>query len=230
MIVVATRERGRNDEVRAWLPAVVDLREVPLTATRYRALAEVAEEARALGAGYARALVITSARAARYVPAVAGALRAGAAVWSIGPATSAALAAEGAEASATAPTAREVAEALTEGPVLVLAAREPRDELGQTLDARAVPWRSVWCYETLPLEPDEEGRRLLARATGVIVGAPSAWRVARAHVRAATWVVVPGATTAAAVRADHARVLVGWDRATGERLVELAASAPTGPA
>ncbi|HEY5120293.1 MAG TPA: hypothetical protein VII84_01835, partial [Acidimicrobiales bacterium] len=44
----------------------------------------------------------------------------------------------------------------------------------------------------------------------VFIGAPSAWRVARALVSSHVWVLVPGRTTLDVVKEDHERVLVGW--------------------
>ncbi len=230
MRVVATRERGRNDALRDWLPTPVDLIEVPVTATRYRDASEVAEEARVLGDRYARTLVVTSARAARYVEQVAGALAERAAVWAIGAATGEALTRAGWPPTATAPRAREIAEQVAEGPVLALVAREARDELGDGLTRRGIAWRALWCYETVEQPPDADGRRALASADAVVIGAPSAWRVAGPHVPPSAWVVVPGLTTADAVRPEHARVLVGWDRATGARLAELTGSPEADPA
>ena len=224
MRVVATRERGRNDALRDWLPASADLVEVPVTATRFRDAGAVAEEAQALGAAFARALVVTSTRAVGYVERVAGALAPGAAVWSIGAATQEALARVGWPPSATAPRAGAIAEQIVEGPVLALVAREARDELGEVLTRRGIAWRALWCYETVEQPLDADARRALASADAVVIGAPSAWRVAGPHVPPSAWVVVPGLTTADAVRREHERVLVGWDRTTGARLAEL-----TGP-
>jgi precorrin-2 methylase len=68
----------------------------------------------------------------------------------------------------------------------------------------------VECYETTSVELGEEAFEQLRRADVVFIGAPSAWRVARAIVTDGAWVLVPGVTTLAAVRADHERVLLGW--------------------
>jgi hypothetical protein len=56
----------------------------------------------------------------------------------------------------------------------------------------------------------------------VFIGAPSAWSVARELVADATWVVVPGSSTAADVRRDHDRVIEGWGADLRTRLAELA--------
>lgn len=221
MRVVATRERGRNDALRDWLPVSADLIEVPVTTTRFRDAGEVVEEATSLGVAFARALVVTSTRAVGYVELVAGALAAGAAVWSIGTATAEALARVGWPPAATASRAGEIAEQIVEGPVLALVAREARDELGEVLTRRGIAWRALWCYETVGQALDADARRALESADAVVIGAPSAWRVAGPHVPASAWVVVPGLTTEEAVRRDHERVLVGWDRATGARLAAL---------
>ena len=229
MLVVVTREAGRNDALREWLGPATIL-EVPLTATTYRSLEAVeADLARAGERGPFAVLVVTSARSRNYLDAARRVCARDVEVWTVGPATSGAVTDAGLLVTGEAPSALEVARRLDHGPVLALGAREMRGELAHELGARAILVETVACYETVPLEPDEAARGALARADAVVVGAPSAWRVARTLVSPATWVVVPGETTAAVVRADHDRVLVGWRAEVARRLEELVAGERSSP-
>jgi uroporphyrinogen-III synthase len=207
MRVVLTREAGRNDQLRAWLHDAVDIDEIPLTRTETFE-DDVAETIEALRPHEYRYLVVTSARAADV--AARAAAKVEAPVLSVGPVTSAALAARGVDVAGEATSAHDVAGLVEAGPVLSLGARETRPELADTLGERGVSVTHVACYATVPVEltPEQAGR--LGHADVIFIGAPSAWAVAQPHVREATWVVVPGETTGDAVRASHARVHVGW--------------------
>ena len=229
MLVVVTREAGRNDALRDWLgPATIV--EVPLTSTTYRPLPEVeADLGRAGERGPFAVLVVTSARSRNYLEAARRVCAGDVEVWTVGPATSGAVTDAGLAVTGEAPSALEVARRLDHGPVLALGAREMRGELALELSARAIPVETVACYETVSLEPDEAARAAIASADAVLIGAPSAWRVARALVSPATWVVVPGETTAAAVRADHDRVLVGWRTEVTRHLEALVAGERSSP-
>lgn len=230
MLVVVTREAGRNDSPREWLTPAATILEVPLTTTSYRPVADVARDlGRVAVAGPFAVLAVTSARSRDYLEVAWRACAPDAEVWTVGPATSAAVAAAGLAVTGEAPSARALAERVTRGPVLVLGARAMRDELPAELTVRGIDARVVACYETVPVELDEAARTELARADAILIGAPSAWRVARDAVRPATWVVVPGETTAAAVRADHPRVLVGWRAEVARRLEELVAGERSSP-
>ena len=230
MLVVVTREAGRNDALRDWLTATATILEVPLTATAYRPLPEVeADLARVGDHGPFAVLVVTSARSRHYLEAARRVCASAVEVWTVGAATSGAVTDAGFAVAGEARSALEVARRLDHGPVLALGAREMRGELASELAARAIRVETVACYETVPLEPDEAARASIAVADAVVIGAPSAWRVARTLVTPATWVVVPGETTAAAVRADHDRVLVGWHAATARRLEALVAGERSSP-
>ncbi|MHB8334307.1 MAG: uroporphyrinogen-III synthase [Acidimicrobiales bacterium] len=229
MLVVVTREAGRNDAVRDWLTSVAIL-EVPLTATAYRPLDDVeADLARPAAHGPFTVLVVTSARSRDYLQAARRVCARDVEVWTVGAATSSAVTDAGLPVTGEAPSALEVARRLDHGPVLALGAREMRGELATELAARAIRVETVACYETVPLEPDEAARAAIRNADAIVIGAPSAWRIARTLVSPATWVVVPGETTAAAVRADHDRVLVGWRAAIARRLEELVAGERSSP-
>jgi uroporphyrinogen-III synthase len=212
MNVVLTREAGHNDVQRAWLPDDAVVLEVPLTTTRFFSPEEVARKLESCEhRGSFTALVVTSARAADYVAGARRALASGAQIVVVGPATARALADRGIEVSAEASSrAIEIAELIERGPVLQLGASEIRDELGFELSARGVATERVSCYETVALEPDAAAQAKLANADVVLIGAPSAWNVARAHIGPQTWVVVPGATTGVVVRAHHDLVIEGW--------------------
>ena len=94
--------------------------------------------------------------------------------------------------------------------MLLLGAKVMRDELGEALHKSGLRIEHVACYETLPVLPDATGAAALREAQVVFVGAPSAWRVAQVFITTSTWVVVPGPTTGAVVRAQHERVIEGW--------------------
>ena len=101
-----------------------------------------------------------------------------------------------------------------------------RDELPDELERQGLVVARVSCYETVPAELVDAQRAALAEADVVVIGAPSAWRVARSSVRATAWVVVPGPTTAAAVRAEHPRLIERWGPELGEVLAGLGAGGP----
>ncbi len=217
MRAVLTREEGRNDATRSWLPTGWSISEVPATTTRYEEIATV--NATAAGDGPYRWVVVTSARAARYVGAAPGAR-----VAAVGPATARALTDRDTACAVVGDAgALALAAAIDDGPVLVLAARGGRRELVEALGARGLTAVVVECYETVPVTLGARERALLEAADVVVVGAPSAWAVVADAVAPGAWVVVPGETTRAAVAADHARVLAAWGpRATAT----LAALAP----
>ena len=220
MRVVVTREAGRGAAVRSWLPVDAEVVEVPLTVTHYEEPDTLLRAARDLPhAGTYAVLAVTSARAADAAALVRPAVAPDSVVASVGPATSAALRARGLVVGVEGTGgAAELADVIERGPVLVLAARDAREELVARLMVRRLAVERLACYETRPREPDASGVAALASADVVLVGAPSAWAVARAHVGESAWVVVPGATTARAVSADHSRVLEGWDSTLRERL------------
>jgi uroporphyrinogen-III synthase len=108
-------------------------------------------------------------------------------------------------------------------PVLMVGARESREELPAALVARGLVVTRVAAYDTVALAVDDGAAWALARADVVVIAAPSAWGVARQYVSSAAWVVVPGQTTADAVRRDHARVVVAWGEALGAVVADLEA-------
>ncbi len=216
MRAVLTREGGRNDAVRSWLPAGWSVTEVPATTTRYAQPAAVAAAA-AAGGPY-RWVVVTSARTARYA-----ALAPGARVAAVGPATARALEDRGMDCAVVGDAgALALAGAIDEGPVLVLAARGGRRELVEALDARGLARTVVECYETVPVALGARERARLAVADVVVVGAPSAWSVVADSVAPDAWVVVPGETTRSVVAADHDRVVVAWGPGASAALARLA--------
>jgi uroporphyrinogen-III synthase len=223
VLVVVTREAGYNDEVRDWIGDVGDVVEAPLTTTAYRDVDEVARGIDATGlAGTFAGLVVTSVRARRYVGAAMATLREGARVFSVGPATTQMLIDEGVEVAASSPGgAAQLAPLISDGPVLYVCARDAREELSAALETRGIALVPVIGYETVACDVTDDVAWLLARADVVVIGAPSAWSVARTYVGSTAWVVVPGATTAASVRRDHARVVESWGRGMGEVLGAL---------
>jgi hypothetical protein len=81
---------------------------------------------------------------------------------------------------------------------------------------------AIACYETNGVALSANDVQVLRDADVLFIGAPSAWALAREHVSDGAWVVVPGATTGAAVRADHPRVIEGWGPHLSTQLAELA--------
>lgn len=227
MNVVVTRERGRNESLVSWMPEGATVREVPLTATRFYDEASVAGELNDSPAGPFHSLVVTSVRAVPYVTLARGALADGADIFSVGSSTTRALRDCGVAVRAEAAgVAVDLAPVVSRGPVLLLGARVTRGELATELRASGIVVVAVACYETGATAPDASGEQALRNADVVIIGAPSAWAVAAPFVNAAAWVVVPGATTSAAVRSAHERVLEGWGPSLRERLSSLGTPPP----
>jgi uroporphyrinogen-III synthase len=105
------------------------------------------------------------------------------------------------------PGAAQLGAMISVGPVLALGAAHPRAELADALRAAGLELVTVACYETAPTVLTGFTREELRLADVIVIAAPSAWRVARADVRRGATVVVPGATTAAAVAKDHELVV-----------------------
>ena len=212
MLVALTRERGHNGELRELVGDRAQVVELPLTITTFRTPREVDEEIRSLVTfGEFRSLVMTSARCEDYLVSARRALCEEPDVFSVGPATSAALQRAGlvVKIEGSGPSL-DLSNHIVDGPVLVLAASQGRRELSEALAMRSLQVCRVECYRTREIELDHEEAQQLTLAHVVFIGAPSAWRVARAHVSPDAWVLVPGRSTLAAVQSDHARVLVGW--------------------
>jgi uroporphyrinogen-III synthase len=221
--VVLTREAGKNVSLVDWLPENASYLELPLTRTKYYEPQEVSD---ALGTLHARepfrSLVVTSDRSHSYAALAAASATTDVQVFSVGPATTAALESQGLTVhfegiGGSLVLARHV----ERGPVLVLGARDKRDELVDVLRERGLDVSVVACYETVALVPTEMERVQLQRADVVFIGAPSAWAVARDFVDAHAWIVVPGSSTGAVVAGEHERVIEGWGPHLRERLANL---------
>jgi uroporphyrinogen-III synthase len=220
--VVLTREHGRNDEFIAWLPEGAETFEVPLTETRYIDAEVVERELRDAASEAFATLVVTSSRSAAYVQMALSHCSGDVEIFSVGPSTTRSLCDLGLNVCAQSTGgALDLAHQIRFAPVMMLGATSMRTELADELRSRSLEVAVVSCYETRPLELDLEARALLASADVVVIGAPSAWNVAAAHVAASTWVVVPGLSTARSVEVAHPRVLVGWGPAWRERLATL---------
>jgi uroporphyrinogen-III synthase len=156
-------------------------------------------------------VAITSARAARYLPSVLDQCANDAVIAVVGPATHAAVLAAGVGDHAivggpAAIDAAALATVINRGPVLHLGAATPRAELADGVAMRGLSFTHVTCYSTRPRVLDGLEQEKLNLGDIIAISAPSAWQVAKEHVRTSTMIVVPGATTADAVRADHERV------------------------
>jgi len=222
--VVVTRETGKNDDLRSWLPPDATVFEVPLTKTTYydndvvRAALDVSPSS-----GEYRSLVVTSARSAAYVESALRASAPDVEVYSVGPATSVALKTYQVVSVHGEGSAASLANLIVNGPVLMIGAKEMREELPAALHERSLEVVMIACYETVGLSLLSSDVEMLRDADVILIGAPSAWAVAREHVSKNTWVVVPGAPTATAVRDDHARVIEGWGPDLRTRLAEVTA-------
>ena len=221
MNVVLTRERGKNDSLREWLPAGASVSEVPLTTTRYLDRDDVRAALDQVASVPWRSLVLTSERSADYVD-LALRVSPDAALFVVGPTTKRALIERGLRVDGEGEGGAEsLAPLISRGPVLMLGASSTREELGAALRANGLDVEVVACYETLERTLTLSDAATLRGADVVFIGAPSAWRVACDAVASDAWVVVPGATSAAAVLADHPRVIEGWGPHLRTRLAEL---------
>lgn len=223
MRIVLTREEGMNESIVQWLPSDATISTVPLTTTKFFDVDEVAV---ALAAspfyGSFRSVVVTSARSCVYVALALEASLDDAEIYSVGPTTTAALHEFGVHVSAQAHgAAATLANDIERGPVLLIGAAAMRDELPVVLRAKSLGVTVLACYETLALDVSHEQRSTLGSADVVLIGAPSAWRVAQASIGPNTWVVVPGASTGDVVRSSHERVLEGWGPALRTQLADL---------
>ncbi len=222
MNVVVTREAGTNEVLASWLPAGTSIEEVPLTTTEYFERDQVHAVLGRFTNEPFRTLVITSERSTRYVDMAIAASTPDVVVCCVGPTSANALGDLGVRVDAVSDAGAEaLASAITRDPVLLLGAKSMRAELAMALRAKGLVVESVTCYETIGLELDAPQVSKIRTADALFIGAPSAWRVAREFVDHDAWVVVPGATTAAAVREDHSRIIEGWGPQLRERLAEL---------
>jgi uroporphyrinogen-III synthase len=218
--VVLTRETGKNDSLVDWLPLDATFSEVPLTRTNYYQPQRVTDALEVSDLrGLFQSLVVTSERSHSYANLAIAVSAPNVDVFSVGPATSAALESKGVHVHQQGEGGSlSLAPQIVRGPVLVLGAKDMRDELVDVLRERGLEVFVVACYETLPLVPSDGERTLLRTADVIFVGAPSAWAVARDFVAKGAWIVVPGATTGAVVAAEHERVIEGWGPHLRQRL------------
>ena len=223
--VVLSREAGKNDSMKEWLPPGVTVHEVPLTTTTYLEAAAVrADLERSRAHGMYRTLVVTSARSADYLDEARASSTMDVTVVSVGPSTTAALTSRGVRVDTQGDgSAASLAHDIAQSPVLILGARSMREELAAALRARGLEVVSIACYETEGVTLASMDIETLHAADVLFIGAPSAWAVARPHVRDETWVVVPGASTGDAVRVDHVRVIEGWGPELRSRLAAMTA-------
>ena len=221
-LLVATREAGLNDVFTPLVPATWDVVEVPLTTTTVLAPADVAAALRDTGYPRFATVVVTSARAAASVSLVP--MDDDTALLAVGDVTATALHNLGHVVRAVSDDgALGLAPLVETGPVLLLGAVEIRPELGVVLRDRGLEVVHVACYETVPVALTPAQRDLLTRAQAVVAGSPRSWAVAAPHVASDAVVVVPGATTAAAVGETHSRVHVGWDGSLRQTLEDWTA-------
>jgi uroporphyrinogen-III synthase len=221
--IVLTREAGKNDPLRAWLPSEVTVNEVPLTSTIYYDTDDVRDALEASSThGTYRALVVTSERSADYVEIALHASTPDVELFVVGATTKDALSARGVGVHAQGDgSAETLAPRISRGPVLLLGAKAMRGELVSALRVKGLEVDAVACYETVGVTLDPNDTAILRNADVLFIGAPSAWSGARAYVRSDAWVIVPGASTGSIVRSEHPKVIEGWGPQLRSRLTEL---------
>ncbi|HEY8081200.1 MAG TPA: uroporphyrinogen-III synthase [Acidimicrobiales bacterium] len=169
-------------------------------------------------------VAVTSTNAARRLALWASEWPEGLKVGAVGPTTAQAVASVGLRVASIAPdgTASSLAEQLSVGPVLFLAASSARDDLPRSLAERGIDVVTVVAYDVVARELDDDDARVLARSDALVAMSPIALDALGA---------LAGATRDALIRvplvaigpttAQHARDL-GWhvsgvaqDRAVG---------------
>ena len=212
-LVVLTREAGLNGELRSHVPPDMTVREVPMTTTTMTARDEVRRSiAASTWAGDYQTIVLSSARATPYVDVALDYAISSPVIGAVCVVTKKTLEGLGyvVALAPEVPNARALGAMVTKGPVLFVGAKDPRPELEESVRARDFEFFAATCYETTPLNLSPAGKATLKEADVVVIGAPSAWHVAKPFVSASTWVVVPGETTADEIRHEHERVRVAW--------------------
>lgn len=205
MKVVLTREPPRNDSLRDVLELAVDVVEIPATHTDYWDVTSVLAACPVAPA----TLVVTSSRATRAAAAIIHAWTPSVVI-AVGATTAEALTAQGIADVLVSHEegARGVAALHFNGPVVSVGAELTRPELGALVTERGLEFHHVAAYTTRERDLSDDERATVQSADCVVVAAPSAWNVLRPWVAPSTLVVVRGATTLAAVRDNHARVVV----------------------
>jgi uroporphyrinogen-III synthase len=209
--------------LRTLLPPSAQVSEVPLTTTNYFSVEHVEHELRSSPAFTTfETLVVTSTRAKQYLGIAMTALRENAQVFTVGRSTTRIVVGEGITVTGeSSGSALQLVDIIKHGPVLLIGAETIRDELPEALHKRGLRIDHVACYETVPIELDDWAKEQLRRCDAVFIGAPSAWHVAQAFIEPSTWVIVPGLTTGAEVRATHERVIEGWEPSLRDILATL---------
>lgn len=207
--VVLTREPPRNDALREALSPTATVVEVPATFTELFTDSDVLKAFDELQVQPAT-VVVTSARSAHALAAVLTSVTSSPHIVAIGPATTRALEHAGIHGVVMSPeaTASALGTMALEAPVLSIGAAEPRPELALALAAQGLGVHHLAAYRTVARSLSDDERQWVHEADVIVVAAPSAWRVLESSVRPETLVLVPGETTASAVRAAHENVIV----------------------
>jgi uroporphyrinogen-III synthase len=212
-LVVLTREAGLNGELRSHVPLGMVVQEIPLTVTTLFAREEVRGSiAKSPEAGTFATIVLTSARATPYVDVAFDYAVTSPELGAVGAVTKKSLEDLGYVVTLTpaVASAKALGEMVTAGPVLFIGAKEPRPELEASVREKGLSFFSAACYETTARLLSATEKATLQEADVILIGAPSAWRVAKECISARTWVLVPGEGTADEIRPDHERVSVAW--------------------
>ena len=201
--VVLTREAPRNDALRRILSTIIPVDEVPLTSTRVR---EVRQDIDALDA--VTTLVVTSARGASAAQLVVE--RFAPRVIAVGSRTARHLRNLGIDnvEESDDEGAASVARMNVAGRVAIVGAAETRPELPELLSAQGIAWCHIAAYETVPERLSEAQIEVIGDADGIVIAAPSAWRVVAPFVNAGTLIMARGLTTAREVSREHDYLVV----------------------
>ena len=178
---------------------------IAVTTTHYRELDDVAGELD--GRSY-RTVVLTSRRAARYLPLVA--TLPDATLACVGPTTRDAVRWEGRSIVADPTNAATLSQLVSDEPLVWLAGSPHREDFIAGVTARGLSCDVVEVYQTVPSDLTHAQRQLIAQADMVLCAAPSAWSAVSAWV-SPTGRVVALRASSVPPEVENRQVVEGWD-------------------
>ena len=178
---------------------------IAVTTTRYRELSDVSTELD--GRAY-RTVVLTSRRAARYVPLVT--TLPDAVLACVGPTTRDAVTWEGRSIVAAPANAATLSQLVSEAPLVWLAGSPHREDFITGVTARGLACDIVEVYETVPVNLRAEEHDLIGQADVVLCAAPSAWSAVSEWVSPAHRIVALRASSVPSEVANR-QVVERWD-------------------
>ena len=182
-----------------------DVAQIAVTTTRYRELDDVAKELD--GRSY-RTIVLTSRRAARYVPVVNRLPDATLAC--VGPTTRDAVKWDGRSIVADPANAATLSQLVIDAPLIWLAGSPHREDFISGIAARGLVCDIVEVYQTVSQVLTDDERAILSQADMVLCAAPSAWSAVSELVSPVSRVV---ALRASSIPPDvsNRQVVEQWD-------------------